>query len=86
VLGEGRFLSLAGGANAVGFVCVSVKLVVKCPRSNLATIVQEVTTEWEIRAMPTFLFIKDGKQIDKIVGANKADLEKKCHYYATNQS
>jgi thioredoxin 1 len=48
--------------------------------------VQEVTTEWEIRAMPTFLFIKDGKQIDKIVGANKADLEKKCHYYATNQS
>jgi hypothetical protein len=22
VLGEGRFLSLAGGANAVGFVCV----------------------------------------------------------------
>ncbi len=67
-------------------LCVSVKLVVKCPRSNLATIVQEVTTEWEIRAMPTFLFIKDGKQIDKIVGANKADLEKKCHYYATNQS
>lgn len=85
VFGEGQFLTLAAGAHAVGFVCVSVKLVVKCPRSNLATIVQEVTTEWEIRAMPTFLFIKDGKQIDKIVGANKADLEKKCHYYATNQ-
>lgn len=45
--------------------------------------VQDVTSEWEIRAMPTFLFIKDGKQIDKIVGANKDELEKKVQYYAS---
>jgi thioredoxin 1 len=45
--------------------------------------VPDVTSEWEIRAMPTFLFIKDGKQIDKIVGANKDELEKKVQYYAS---
>lgn len=49
-------------------------------------LVQDVTTEWEIRAMPTFLFINNGKQIDKVVGANKDELEKKIHHYATNQS
>ncbi|CAK9206297.1 unnamed protein product [Sphagnum troendelagicum] len=43
--------------------------------------VPDVTSEWEIRAMPTFLFIKDGKQIDKIVGANKDELEKKVHTF-----
>lgn len=47
---------------------------------------QDVTADWDIRAMPTFLFIKNGKQIDKIVGANKDELEKKVHHYATNQS
>jgi len=33
--------------------------------------------------MPTFLFIKNGKQIDKLVGANKPELEKKVISYAT---
>ena len=47
--------------------------------------IQDVTTEWEIHAMPTFLFINNGKQIDKVVGANKDELEKKIHHYATNQ-
>lgn len=36
--------------------------------------------------MPTFLFIKDGKEIDKIVGANKDELQKKAQFYASNQS
>jgi thioredoxin 1 len=45
--------------------------------------VQDVTAEWEVRAMPTFLFIKDGKQLDKIVGANKDELERKCSQYAS---
>jgi hypothetical protein len=44
---------------------------------------QDVTAEWEVRAMPTFLFIKDGKQLDKIVGANKDELERKCSQYAS---
>jgi thioredoxin 1 len=45
--------------------------------------VQDVTSEWDIRAMPTFLFIKDGKQVDKIVGANKEELDKKVQHYAS---
>uniref|UniRef100_A0A0C9RY05 TSA: Wollemia nobilis Ref_Wollemi_Transcript_4590_993 transcribed RNA sequence n=1 Tax=Wollemia nobilis TaxID=56998 RepID=A0A0C9RY05_9CONI len=43
----------------------------------------DLTSTWDIRAMPTFLFIKDGKQIDKLVGANKRELEKKVINYAT---
>ncbi|KAG0614065.1 hypothetical protein M758_6G148900 [Ceratodon purpureus] len=45
--------------------------------------VQDVTSQYEVRAMPTFLFIKDGKQVDKIVGANKDELEKKCNHWAS---
>ena len=44
---------------------------------------QDVTSQYEVRAMPTFLFIKDGKQVDKIVGANKDELEKKCNHWAS---
>jgi len=33
--------------------------------------------------MPTFIFIKQKKQVDKIVGANKDELEKKVKHYAT---
>lgn len=44
--------------------------------------VQDVTNEMEVRAMPTFMFIHNGKQIHKIVGANKAELEKKVEQYS----
>lgn len=47
--------------------------------------VQEVAAQYEVRAMPTFLFIKDGQQIDKVVGADKNDLERKCNRYATSR-
>jgi thioredoxin 1 len=45
--------------------------------------VPDVTSAWEIRAMPTFLFIKEGKLIDKIVGANKDELDRKVQHYAS---
>lgn len=35
---------------------------------------QEVAAEFEVEAMPTFLFLKDGKVVHKIVGANKDEL------------
>eukprot|EP01018_Ginkgo_biloba_P004316 Gb_24299 [translate_table: standard] len=41
----------------------------------------ELSATWDVRAMPTFIFIKDGKQIDKLVGANKPELEKKIVNY-----
>ncbi|EES19112.1 hypothetical protein BDA96_09G063200 [Sorghum bicolor] len=37
----------------------------------------EFSTSWDIRATPTFFFLKNGQQIDKLVGANKPELERK---------
>lgn len=38
---------------------------------------QEFSTSWEIKATPTFFFLEDGRQVDKLVGANKEELQKK---------
>ena len=38
---------------------------------------QEFSTSWDINATPTFFFLKDGRQVDKFVGADKVDLPKK---------
>ncbi|RRT49102.1 hypothetical protein B296_00044580 [Ensete ventricosum] len=32
---------------------------------------------WDISATPTFFFLKDGQQLDKLIGANRPELEKK---------
>ncbi|OVA13695.1 Thioredoxin [Macleaya cordata] len=37
----------------------------------------EVCSSLEIRATPTFFFLRDGEQVDKLVGASKTDLQKK---------
>ncbi|RDX65124.1 Thioredoxin H9, partial [Mucuna pruriens] len=37
----------------------------------------EFSSNWDIKATPTFFFLKDGKEIEKLVGANKPELEKK---------
>ncbi|KAI4355979.1 hypothetical protein L6164_000033 [Bauhinia variegata] len=37
----------------------------------------DFSTSWEIKATPTFFFLKNGEQIDKLVGANKPELQKK---------
>lgn len=37
----------------------------------------ELSTSWEIKATPTFFFLKDGGKMDKLVGADKAGLQKK---------
>ena len=38
---------------------------------------QDFSSSWDIRATPTFFFLKNGQQIDKLVGANKPELERK---------
>ena len=42
----------------------------------------EVAAEYQIRAMPTFLLFKDGKEVGKVVGANhtklKAVVQEQC--------
>ncbi|KAI6673339.1 hypothetical protein NL676_001245 [Syzygium grande] len=37
----------------------------------------EMSTSWDIKATPTFFFLRGGQQIDKLVGANKPELQKK---------
>ncbi|KAF7830848.1 thioredoxin H-type-like [Senna tora] len=37
----------------------------------------ELSSSWDVKATPTFYFLKDGRQVDKLVGAHKSELEKK---------
>ncbi|KAJ1388216.1 Thioredoxin-like superfamily [Sesbania bispinosa] len=37
----------------------------------------DFSTTWDIKATPTFIFLRDGQEFDKLVGANKPELEKK---------
>ena len=37
-------------------------------------LVQSVAEEWYVEAMPTFLFLKEGKAVHRIVGADKDGL------------
>ncbi|XP_057778471.1 thioredoxin H-type isoform X2 [Salvia miltiorrhiza] len=37
----------------------------------------ELSAAWNVKATPMFFFLKDGRQLDKLVGANKPDLQKK---------
>lgn len=34
-----------------------------------------VARDWAVEAMPTFMFIKEGKIVDKVVGAKKDELQ-----------
>ncbi|KAI3959093.1 hypothetical protein MKX01_023769 [Papaver californicum] len=34
-----------------------------------------VSEEWNVEAMPTFVFLKDGKEVDRVVGAKKDELQ-----------
>ena len=40
-------------------------------------VMQEFSSSWDIKATPTFFFLRDGQQVDKLVGANKPELQKK---------
>ncbi|XP_057975802.1 thioredoxin H4-like [Malania oleifera] len=44
---------------------------------------QTVASEWNVDAMPTFLFLKGGNMVDKIVGAHKEELEQKIVKHTT---
>ncbi|EEF49353.1 thioredoxin H-type [Ricinus communis] len=38
---------------------------------------REPSSTWEVKSTPTFFFLKNGRQLDKLVGANKPELQKK---------
>ncbi|KAK1366723.1 putative monodehydroascorbate reductase (NADH) [Heracleum sosnowskyi] len=37
----------------------------------------ELSTSWDIKATPTFFFLKNGCELDKLVGANKEELRRR---------
>lgn len=43
---------------------------------------QELSTSWDIKATPTFIFFRDGRQVDKLVGGKKQDLQNKLMHLA----
>ncbi|XP_078180945.1 thioredoxin H2-2-like [Carex rostrata] len=43
----------------------------------------EVSREWQVQAMPTFVIVKDGKEVTRIVGAKKDELERKIQMFSS---
>lgn len=43
---------------------------------------RDVASQYNISSVPTFFFLKNGKEIDKVVGADKSSLEKMIAQYA----
>ncbi|PRQ53683.1 putative monodehydroascorbate reductase (NADH) [Rosa chinensis] len=41
----------------------------------------DVSQEFGVQAMPTFVLLKNGKEVDRVVGAKKDELEKKVQKY-----
>ncbi|XP_019200480.1 PREDICTED: thioredoxin H4-1-like [Ipomoea nil] len=37
----------------------------------------EFSSSWDIKATPTFFFLKEGRQVDKLVGGSKQELDKR---------
>lgn len=44
-------------------------------------VMQEVAQEFGVQAMPTFVLLKKGKEVDRVIGAKKDELEKKVEKY-----
>lgn len=42
----------------------------------------DVAKEYGVEAMPTFILLKNGKVVDKVVGARREDLQKKIEKYS----
>lgn len=45
--------------------------------------VRDVAAKWNISSVPSFFFTKNGKEIDKVFGADKGSLEAKIAQYAS---
>ncbi|XP_072956509.1 thioredoxin H2-2 [Typha angustifolia] len=43
----------------------------------------EVSRKWRVEAMPTFVLVKGGQEVSRVVGAKKDELERKIHMFST---
>ncbi|KAK4603947.1 hypothetical protein RGQ29_012456 [Quercus rubra] len=46
----------------------------------------DVAQEFQVQAMPTFVLVKNGKEVDRVVGAKKDELEKKIEKHKAIQA
>uniref|UniRef100_A0A0D9ZEJ1 Thioredoxin domain-containing protein n=1 Tax=Oryza glumipatula TaxID=40148 RepID=A0A0D9ZEJ1_9ORYZ len=46
----------------------------------------EVARQWKVEAMPTFVLIKGGKEVSRVVGAKKDELERKVNMFISSSS
>ncbi|KAF7134339.1 hypothetical protein RHSIM_Rhsim08G0123800 [Rhododendron simsii] len=44
-------------------------------RLPVVTFLKSVAKDWNVEAMPTFVFLKEGKLVDKVVGAKRDELQ-----------
>ncbi|XP_043688963.1 thioredoxin-like protein CXXS1 [Telopea speciosissima] len=44
--------------------------------------VKEVASKMEVKAMPTFVLLREGAQVDKLVGANPEEIKKRIDGFA----
>lgn len=42
---------------------------------------RDVASKLEVKAMPTFVLMKDGAEVDRMIGANPEELEKRLHSF-----
>nr|ACU14225.1 unknown [Glycine max] len=47
---------------------------------------KSVSQDWAIEAMPTFVFVKEGTLLDKVVGAKKDELQQKIQKHVASAS
>lgn len=43
---------------------------------------RDVAASWNISSVPTFFFVKNGKEVDSVVGADKSTIERKIAQHA----
>ena len=43
---------------------------------------QDITQEYDVHAMPSFVFISNANIVEKLVGANKGELERKVKQFS----
>nr|XP_015639268.1 thioredoxin H5 isoform X1 [Oryza sativa Japonica Group]XP_025881399.1 thioredoxin H5 isoform X1 [Oryza sativa Japonica Group] len=60
------------------FVSVDVDEMPITKMNGIFTLIrQELVTQYDVRATPTFIFMKNNEEIDKLVGGNHEDLQEK---------
>lgn len=47
---------------------------------------QSVAEDWDVEAMPTFVLMKEGKILDRILGAKKDELQLAITKHATTET